>query len=201
VGVPEEILVEPLRKEFLEDAIRIHRAGLGYSMNSRLGNSHLAHLYLMMGNDPECYVGVAVLHGRPVGVISGTEDANRLKSRMLRAMPLTRLIVTAARFLYQPWLILQWITEAIIAAPVIYEGQEVKAVLTAIATAPAFQGRGIGRRLVEDLERFFVGRGVHCFRLDTLTTNEGARAFYSKLGFIDVGVRADSQIFVKKIPA
>lgn len=193
--------MEPLRKEFLEEVIRIHRAGLGYTLNSQLGSHHLAYLYEVMGADPECYVGVAVLDGKPAGVISATKDAGRLKSRILRTMPLGRAILTAGRLLYQPSLILEWVKEASIARPVIYEGQHVKAVLTAIATHPDFRARGIGKRLIQELEGFLTRHGVACYRLDTLATNAGARAFYAKLGFVDVGKRADSQVFVKTISA
>ena len=199
MDIPEEIQVQPLRRKFLDEVILIHMAGLGYTLNSRLGTRHLAYLYEKMGDDEECYVGVALLDGRPVGVVSGTEDAAVLKSRLLRSMSIARAAGTGVRLLSQPWLVIQWVKEAIIAAPVIYEGHEVKAVLTTIAVHADLQSRGVGRRLVHALEQFFARRHVVRYRLDTLTRNSGARAFYTALGFAEVAKRADSYVFVKRV--
>ena len=79
---PGDIVIRPLRDEFIEDVVRIHRAGLGYTVNSALGKDHLAFLYQTMSRDPKCYVGVALIDNQPVGVVSGAVDLGTLKCRL-----------------------------------------------------------------------------------------------------------------------
>ena len=42
--------------------------------------------------------------------------------------------------------------------------------------------------------------GVLAYRLDTLIGNERAIRFYRELGFLEVAQRADSIIFVRRLP-
>jgi ribosomal protein S18 acetylase RimI-like enzyme len=193
------ITVRPLRDEFLIDVVRIHRAGLGYTVNSLLGTEHLAFLYQTMSREPDCYVGVALVDNHPVGVVSGTVNPANLKSEILRSSSIRRVLGMAIRLLVQPWMFIPLWQGNVIAAPVQHSGQDVTAVLTAIAVDPRVRGQGIGRQLVAALEGFFVEHNVKSYRLDTLVKNEQASAFYRGLGFLQVAKRAGSLIFVKVI--
>jgi [ribosomal protein S18]-alanine N-acetyltransferase len=55
-----------------------------------------------------------------------------------------------------------------------------------IGVDPAYQGRGIGRRLLEELLKFATGAVVH---LEVRTDNAPAIALYRSVGFAQVGVR------------
>jgi ribosomal-protein-alanine N-acetyltransferase len=55
-----------------------------------------------------------------------------------------------------------------------------------IGVAPAYQGRGIGRRLLNELLRFADGGAVY---LEVRTDNEAAIALYRSAGFVNVGLR------------
>jgi ribosomal protein S18 acetylase RimI-like enzyme len=195
----QDVEVQRLQDIWLGDVIRIHRAGLDYTVNSKLGADQLAFLYERMSQDPDCFVGVALVGERPVGIISGTIDEDRLKKRLLMAMPAYRLVWTGWRLMIEPRLIFRWLQSIAIARPVRVGTDEVKAVLTAIAVEAGFQGRGVGGRLVEALEVFLRSRGVRRFRLDTLLHNTSARRFYNRLGFTEVATRAGSVILVRTI--
>jgi ribosomal protein S18 acetylase RimI-like enzyme len=195
------VRVAALTDELLEEAVRIHLAGLGYTMNSRLGRGHLRFLYRLMARDDRCYVGLALSDGRPVGIISGTLDAGSLSTRLWRAMSFSRLARIAFTFLSQPSLIFELWKSRVIAAPVFDKGREVKAILTTLSVDPGVQARGIGRRLVAAMENSFARRGIRMYRVDTLLENLPAREFYRKLGFREVGERADSMVFLKAIAA
>jgi tRNA threonylcarbamoyl adenosine modification protein YeaZ/ribosomal-protein-alanine acetyltransferase len=55
-----------------------------------------------------------------------------------------------------------------------------------IGVDPAYQGRGIGRRLLGELLDFAAGGVVH---LEVRTDNTAAIALYRSVGFVEVGVR------------
>ncbi len=55
-----------------------------------------------------------------------------------------------------------------------------------IGVDPAFQGRGIGRRLLTELLEFAAGGAVY---LEVRTDNAAAIALYRSLGFVNVGLR------------
>ena len=55
-----------------------------------------------------------------------------------------------------------------------------------IGVDPAYQGRGIGRRLLEELLQFADGAVVY---LEVRTDNEAALALYRSVGFTQVGLR------------
>ncbi len=58
--------------------------------------------------------------------------------------------------------------------------------LKLLAVRPEFQGKGLGRRLLEELERRVAERSRHMFLLVT-HDNTRARAFYEALGYRLVG--------------
>lgn len=195
------LVIGPLGEEYLPDAIRIHREGLGYTFNSQLGAEHLAFLYRFMAHDADCCVRVAVADGRTLGVISGTVDEGALKSRLLKSMSLGQIARMGIKVLVRPILLYQLVQGSIIAAPLSAGGHEVRAVLTAIAVERGHQNAGVGRSLVESLEDFFRSRGVNIYRLDTLADNERAARFYRRLRFQEAGRRAGSLIFLRTIGA
>jgi len=159
--------IRPLSDDLIEDVLRVHSAGLGYTLNSRLGRDHMRFLYESMARDPACYVGVALAEGRTAGVVSGSLDAAAFQSRLLRNLSLHRLADIVLRALRRPSLVWLWWQGQRIAAPVRVDSIEVKAVLTAIAVDREIQGRGIGRALVEAFESFLRKAGARAYRLDT----------------------------------
>ena len=55
-----------------------------------------------------------------------------------------------------------------------------------IGVDPAYQGRGVGRRLLDELLNFAAGAVVH---LEVRTDNAPAIALYRSVGFTQVGLR------------
>jgi ribosomal-protein-alanine N-acetyltransferase len=58
-----------------------------------------------------------------------------------------------------------------------------------LAVAPAWRGRGIGRRLMETALEAVVSSGVRRVFLEVRESNARARAFYSGMGFAESGRR------------
>jgi ribosomal protein S18 acetylase RimI-like enzyme len=193
------VRVVPLTSAVLDDVVRIHRAGLGYTLNSQLGANHMRFLYQTMAADSACFVGVALLADRPAGVVSGSLDVGSFMTRLLRAMPAYRLGRIAVQMLLHPRLIWLWRVGAQVASPVRIDSTEVKAILTAIAVDPKVQGKGIGKELVRAFEGFLRQSGVRAYKLDTQIRNERASDFYNELGFEEVDRRADSIVFIRRL--
>jgi ribosomal protein S18 acetylase RimI-like enzyme len=195
----ESLQITPLEEQYLKDVVRIHRHVLGYTFNSRLGPDHLAFLYRAMAQAEDSYVGVALIDDQPVGVVSGTLDMDKIKMSMLSSFKLRQWGYLLLRLLGQPSLIHEWWKGNIIGRSVYFERKLIQPILTAIAVDSGYQGQGVGKCLVHDLERFFTRKNIVYYRLDTLIENSSARKFYEHLGFQQVEMRADSIVFVKKI--
>ena len=195
----ESLQIKPLEERYLEDVVRIHQDVLGYTFNSRLGSKHLSFIYRTMAQHNESYVGVALLDDQPVGMISGTLNPDKTKMRLLNSFKPLQWLNLVSQVLKQPSIINEWWKGNIIGRELNFEGETVHPILTTIAVDANFHGKGIGRRLVHNLECFFKQKGIHYYRLDTVTTNDGARAFYKSLRYQEIETKADSILYIKGI--
>jgi GNAT superfamily N-acetyltransferase len=195
----ESLQIKPIEERYLKDAVKIHLDVLGYTFNSRLGAGHLSFMYRIMAQQDESYVGVALLDDQPVGIISGTVDMDKTKAVLMNSFKPKQWVNLVFHVLKAPSLIGEWWNGNIIGRALSFEGEIIQPILTTIAVDHSFHGKGIGRQLVHGLECFFRQKGVHLYRLDTLTVNHGARAFYKNLGYQEIETRADSVVFVKRV--
>ena len=65
--------------------------------------------------------------------------------------------------------------------------------LWGVYVRPAARGKGVGRRLCEDVIEIARGK-VEILRLTVTTTNEHARRLYSDLGFVEFGLEKRARI-------
>jgi len=66
---------------------------------------------------------------------------------------------------------------------------EDEAEILTFAVSPAFQRKGVGRKLLMKLLDFLSSRGCHALFLEVALDNMPAISLYKSLGFIKVGVR------------
>jgi ribosomal protein S18 acetylase RimI-like enzyme len=189
----------PARDEDLPAIVRLHRAAMPYSLNSRLGPEHLRRIYQVACRHPESLVACVSAGGEVAGVVSATLDPAALAARARAGLSLTGWIWLLASLALRPGL---WplVWENIqLTPPVRWRGEDVNACLTAIAVAPKQRRTGLGRILVEAVDDFMRAHGQAAYRLDTLVVNAGARQFYERLGFEAADRRGSSVIFVKAL--
>jgi ribosomal-protein-alanine N-acetyltransferase len=72
----------------------------------------------------------------------------------------------------------------------IMEFYAIHAHLNLFAVQPGYQRRGVGRQLLEWLEASARTAGIFKVHLELRATNDGARAFYEKLGYVSAGRKA-----------
>jgi ribosomal protein S18 acetylase RimI-like enzyme len=89
----------------------------------------------------------------------------------------------ARKLTVQPELFLVGMTEGAVMASLMagYEGH--RGWMNYLAVAPRFRGRGLGRALVEHVERLLLERGCPKVNLQVRATNLEAVAFYRRLGY------------------
>jgi GNAT superfamily N-acetyltransferase len=56
-----------------------------------------------------------------------------------------------------------------------------------IAVLEGYRGQGVGRQLIDHLERWAAERGLERITLTVTETNDGAIRLYHELGYVDVG--------------
>jgi ribosomal-protein-alanine N-acetyltransferase len=72
----------------------------------------------------------------------------------------------------------------------IMEFYAIHAHLNLLAVEPGYQRQGVGKQLLEWLEASARTAGIFKVHLELRANNDGARAFYEKLGFSEVGRKA-----------
>jgi ribosomal protein S18 acetylase RimI-like enzyme len=90
----------------------------------------------------------------------------------------------ARKLAVQPELFLVGVTDGAVMASVMagYEGH--RGWMNYLAVAPRFRGRGLGRALVEHVERALLERGCPKVNLQVRGSNPEAVAFYRRLGYV-----------------
>lgn len=53
-----------------------------------------------------------------------------------------------------------------------------------LSVLPSYRRQGIGKRLLQRMESYFMEKGCEMMQLEVMTANREAKAFYSKLGLI-----------------
>lgn len=195
----EDIAIKPLEEKHISDIVQIHQKELSYTFNSRMGFEHLSFIYRIMAQHHESYVGVALFRNKPVGVISGTFNTDKIMTLLLKSLTPRQAVNILFSIIKQPVLIQEWRKGSEIGKQVFLGETLIQPTLAAIAVDSGSQGQGIGRKLVGQLEYFFKQKGVLNYRLDTLKTNLNAQKFYAGLGFQAVEYRADSIVYIKEI--
>jgi ribosomal-protein-alanine N-acetyltransferase len=72
----------------------------------------------------------------------------------------------------------------------IMEFYAIHAHLNLFAVQPGYQRHGVGRQLLEWLEASARTAGIFKVHLELRATNDGARSFYEKLGYVSAGRKA-----------
>jgi len=177
----DPIVIRPARRGDFRAVGRLHVDALPLGFLSTLGTGFLTALYQGIACEPGSGVWVAEHAGRVVGFLAGTRDIRTCYRRVLRRR------APALAFAMLPHLVrpsiwrrafetLRYPRESAEAAP------RPAAELLAIAVDAAVRGRGIGRRLIEQLDEACRGWGVAEYCVPTHAVDPDSNAFYRAVG-------------------
>jgi ribosomal protein S18 acetylase RimI-like enzyme len=196
---PRPYALHPISTVEIDSAVALHRAALGYSINSRLGGGHLAYLYTVMRGESDCLATVAVASGELLGVVSAALDPEGLTRRLFAGLPAIRWFAILSHLACHPGIWMEWVESRSLTHPVMFQGMEIKACLTAIVVSPAARRFGVGRALVGAVDDFMRRHDQPYYRLDTRADNSVSRSFYRNLGFIELEERGRDVIYVRQL--
>ena len=175
----------------------LHQQGITAGFLSGLGPRFLSALYCTIANSRWSTVFTAVPEGtgKPVGFIAASIDTGRMYQDVLLRRGL-RFAWLLAPQIIRPVAVKNMLETVLYPvfhakdaerkADVLSQASSaggVRAELLAIAVDREWQGRGIGRLLVNEMEGYFRESGVERYKVVTSAQDETANAFYRALGF------------------
>ena len=165
---------------------RLHAQEIPSGFLPSLGDRFMRRLYAALVTDPDAVVLVAEDEGRLVGFAAGVGSVARFYRRFALRHG-ARAAVAAAPHLMRPG-VLRAATET-----ARYPGDTSglpEAELVSIAVSPRFRRAGLGKQLVEGVQRDLAGRSVRELKVVVGSDNDSANAFYLDMGFAQRSVIA-----------
>lgn len=175
-----QFTVAEARRSDCRQAGRLHAESIRTGFLSSLGPGFLGRLYMALAESPHSGVFVARDdHGRVVGFVAGTRDTAATYRSFLRSRHALLAGVAALRALVRPS---TWIK---VIETLRYGGDThgPPAELLAMAVVEQVRGRGVGERLGRALLGWWADESIDQARVVVGAENEGAIAFYRRLGF------------------
>lgn len=166
----------PQRRAGAAEMAALHRASLPDATTSRLGTGFLTSFYrLAEASDREILL-VAEGGDRLAGVLLFSLDPSGLSGRLLRGTSLAWSALT------RPWVI-----PRLLAGGDAKTGERLPELLF-VFSDPACRGQGIGRSLLQRLDREMLARGIAAYTVATLDDpGNAAIGFYRGAGLVPAG--------------
>jgi ribosomal protein S18 acetylase RimI-like enzyme len=189
------IICVACKKEWLPAAALLHQQGITTGFLSRLGAPFLSALYSVIASSQWSRVFVALSDQQPVGFVACSVDTGRMYRGIFLRKGL-RLAGLLLPHMARPSAL--WNMVQTVLYPVFHRTPEparsgagshtstnkpVRAELLSIAVDKNRQGRGVGKLLVAEMERYFAERGVTQCKVVTLAKDETSNGFYRAAGF------------------
>lgn len=159
--------------------------GVPNSIISKVGNRFGAAFYSKLVEQKySCGYVARDASDNIVGVIIGTTDYPKARSIAFKGQ-LVELII-GANFRLLSWSVISWVIKEIIAKISSEKDDRINtatAELVAIAVCPEAKGAGLARKLVEEMEKFMISKGLSGpYIIRTEKANTRANKFYEKIG-------------------
>lgn len=194
VAAPGGGRIRPLHRDDLRFCARLHLEALPHGFFAHLGPRFLRAYYATFIESPHAVALVAAVRGHPAGVIVGIIDPPLHKSWVLRHRGPWLALLGATALGARPSLAARFLRTRLSRYARSWRrhrhgetppaaGNGAPAVLSHIAVLPGARGSGSGARLVRSFEAAASRAGARRAVLTTVTGQDGAGAFYARLGW------------------
>jgi len=194
-----QINIVSLKFEQIAEVVHLHQHVLGYTLNSKLGFDHLKYIYTVTTEHTKSEVAVATLNGKIVGLIVLSLNPIELKNILLSNLGFGKLVKTIFKFIFRPSLLYQLLDSRKVEKPICYKENVIKPLLAVIAVNKNCQGLGIGTKLINYANQYFLLNDHFVYKVDTLLNNKISRLFYHNNGFIELEKRGENIVMVKEL--
>ena len=126
-------------------------------------------------------------------------EPDRFKKKLIKNLSYGDYIGIIFKCIVSPRLIFHFIDSKKLDKPVVYNNSIINSLLAVIAIDVKYQGLGLGSKLIEYAERYFLSNNILTYKVDTKINNENAKRFYINHGFVEHEVRGNNILFIKEI--
>lgn len=200
-------LVPTDSSDYFDQIAELHAAEIHHGLLPLLGKEFLSALYRSLCEINQAGVWIALHNNRILGFIAGCANTKNTMASVLSNFG-GRLLVAAGRNILSIRLVSKILAVASYPfrhsyrIPASYSVPEAE--LLAISVKPESRGMGIGKQLVETLERELSNWGsIQSYHVKTNIDEVGSNAFYSMLGFELAGTvphhDLQLQIYIKHV--
>ena len=177
MAAADGILVRPIAATDIRALVDLQKASLDGSVITQLGRGFLAAFHAAALEHPSSHALLAVAGGAIGGFALATVDVDAFNSHVKR-----RVFVPLLRSLAAPrGLPLMWRFARSLVEP--QPEPQMPAELLLLVVDARYRRRGIGQRLLAEMEQAFVGDGVARYRVAVRSHLAVAKAFYMATGF------------------
>lgn len=176
------MIIRFAQEEDCSAVAQLHAASITTAFLSTLGIGFLTRLYKTIRRDKGSVLYVAESDGEVNAFVAGTVHTGWMYRRVLFTNFLSLGLPLLKKSLNMR--ILKKIIETIRYGMHKDAEVEIKPELLAIAVSGKDRGSGIGKKLVNNLETFFIKHGIKRYRVVTFADNKGANWFYISCGFM-----------------
>jgi len=193
-----------LRTAKLSDVGRLaelHSSELSTDFLPSLGMPFLVLLYTKLIKSPNIYILVFESTGRVEGFIVGGSNFDKTFKNILSENIIQFSIVITPHVLKKPQIIKKIIETMFYTQK--FGSRASSAELVVLAVSKRFQRIGLGRKLVNILERKLKGIGISKYRVSVNAGNAVANSFYKALSFVEYNkfelYGKEINIYIKKL--
>ena len=164
---------------------QLHMKEIEMGFLSSLGLSFLTNLYEFINNDKESCVLVARENGQVKGFIAGTSNIHKMYKRII-VKKWGKLLIPILQYLINIKVfkkIFETVIYGIKKEKKISPDNYCEAELLSIVVGDEFQGEGIGKKLLKELETFFRHHEIKKYKVVTYISDSKSNGFYNACQF------------------